>query len=395
MRRGYRLFDGSVVLELRGAAGSMALSRLARERVAFWNVEWIDELTLRLTVFSSQKNEALKLIAASMCDGFVTEEIGMGKKLAELRHRVVLLLLVCLALISAVVLPRFVFFYEVIGNDTVPAEEILRELRMHGIGFGTYGPDIHPLWVKNHMIDAIPKLQWLTITQNGCRAKVIVRERPDIPETENRKGFSNVVASQNGMITKMSVFAGQPAVKTGDIVEKGQLLVSGIVDLERIYVLENANAEIFARTWREITACIPENYQEKDYSDGTELEISLQIGQKRIKLIGNSGISHGSCDKMIKRYDLTLPGGLDIPVSLEFTQYAPYDTNTVVMSEDEAMRILSSLTEARVKSSLQAGELLAASYRMGREDGKLVMYAVLECHEMIAERVSGKITFEE
>lgn len=391
----HQFFLGYSIIEISGTAAEIALNRLVREKIAFWNVSRIDSMTILISVFSKQKDRTMDLIASSMCDARITEEFGFRKRFASLKHRILFILLIASALFSALILPKFVFFYEVIGNDTVPSEEILQELYAHGIGFGTYGPDIHPAWVKNHMIRIIPKLQWLTIVQNGCRATVIVRERPDIPETENRRGFSNVIASQNGMITKMSVFAGQPLVKIGDIVEKGQLLVSGVVDLERVYVLENANAEIFARSWREIWTCIPEKYAKKSYYTSTQLEISVQIKQKRIKLFGNSRISHASCDKMIKRWEVSLPGGLSLPLSLEVSKVHFYDREEQIMQSDEAELLLSSHSEAFVRNRMKAGELLNTAFYTENKNGLLICHAVMECHEMIAERVTGKIVIEE
>lgn len=395
MKKLFQFLGGYVVLEICGAACELALNRLMRENIAFWNIVWIDELTIRISVLPGQREKAVDTITSSMCDAYTVEEIGIVQQIRCLKYRIGLVLLVVFSIASAIILPKYVFFYEVVGNETIPSEWILRELQNHGIGFGTYGPDIHPAWAKNHMINVIPKLQWLTITQNGCRAKVIVRERPDIPKTEDRKGFSNVVATQNGLITQMSVFAGQPVVKTGDTVIKGQILVSGIVDLERIYVLENANAEIFARTWREITACLPKNYAKKGEISEKKTEVSIQIGQKRIKLFGNSGISHGSCDKMITRLELTLPGNLVIPLSLEVSQVTFYDKKMSTMPDEEAERLLTSYVTDYVRRHLRAGEILGSSFRMAQDEDKHLLHGVMECHEMIAERVSGKITFED
>ena len=70
---------------------------------------------------------------------------------------------------GAFVIPKFVFFYEVVGNETVPEAQILRELQNLGVGFGTYGPSIRPQELKNRMLLQIPKLQWLTVQQSGMR----------------------------------------------------------------------------------------------------------------------------------------------------------------------------------------------------------------------------------
>lgn len=73
-------------------------------------------------------------------------------------------------------IPKFVFFYDVVGNETVPEAQILRELQNLGVGFGTYGPS-HVRRAENRMLLQIPKLQWLTVQQSGMRACVVVRER--------------------------------------------------------------------------------------------------------------------------------------------------------------------------------------------------------------------------
>lgn len=89
----------------------------------------------------------------------------------------VLLILLAAAITAAILVPKFVFFYEVEGNEAVPSAQILRELQELGVGFGTYGPSIKPQELKNQMLLRIPKLQWLTVQQSGMCARVVVRER--------------------------------------------------------------------------------------------------------------------------------------------------------------------------------------------------------------------------
>ncbi|MFQ8767483.1 MAG: sporulation protein YqfD [Oscillospiraceae bacterium] len=65
----------------------------------------------------------------------VVREMGFGKTFGGLwrRRLFVLGLLLCAA--GAFVVPKFVFFYDVVGNETVPDAEILRALHSLGVGF--------------------------------------------------------------------------------------------------------------------------------------------------------------------------------------------------------------------------------------------------------------------
>lgn len=144
----------------------------------------------------------------AMCELCVLQEHGFRQVFGGLWKRRGFALLLLLAMAGAFVIPKFVFFYEVVGNETVPEAQILRELQNLGVGFGTYGPSIRPQELKNRMLLQIPKLQWLTVQQSGMRACVVVRERPEAIAVEERRAPMNVVAGKDGVITSVSAMEG-------------------------------------------------------------------------------------------------------------------------------------------------------------------------------------------
>lgn len=381
---------GYVVLEICGASPNWALNKLTEARIAFWDIQWLDALTVRIKVFRGKEQEACRLAEFAMCTGKVVGQFGFHHAVHGLFTRPVLLGMILFDLLCVLILPCFVFFFQVEGNTTVPETLILRELENAGVTFGTYGPDIYPKQVKDHMIHALPKLQWVTVTQHGCRATVVVREREDIPRTQTKKGLANVVAVHGGIITEQSVYVGQAQYQVGDTVAEGDVLVSGVVDLERTYLLERAHAEVFARTWREMTACIPQKYIEKQAITEQSQCIWLVLGHRRIKIFGNSGISYGSCDKMIDRKTLTLPNGLTLPVSLEIETFSHYETTEKELSRQDAEEILLAYAKADASVRMQAGEILSQTRKLTKQNGLYLLQGTLECHEMIARTVEAK-----
>ena len=390
MNRAVAYCKGYHVLEFRGAASEHALNSLMEAGIPFWDIRRIDVLTLQITVLTKSLNVICDIVGASMCEVVECREFGLKHDYGILLMRPVLLIMVMLSLAAALVLPQYVFFLDVDGNEQIPDSMILRELSDLGINFGIKGSTIRPHWIKNQLLNRVPNLQWVTLTQNGCRASVVVRERPKTLDTKSRKGFANVIANQSGIISKMSVFAGQAQCKVGDTVNIGDILVSGIVDLERVYVIENADAEIFARTWRMKSVCIPKTYVTRPSCSKENRCIWLTVGDRRIKIFGNSGIFVDSCDKMIKKLGLSLPGGLRLPVTLEIETIRFYDQSVCAMDRSTAQQILMERIREDTQLDMRAGEILQEQYRCSLSDGRYIVDAVLECHEMIAEVVPAK-----
>ena len=385
MNRLWYFLRGYQIVEVSGAEPQLALNKLTAAHVFFWNIRWIDSFTVRFRLFPRDYAKAAQAASLGFCELQPVRMHGIWQETAEIRHRVFLWLPVLLGMLLMLVLPRFVFFYEVKGNAEIPDAQILRELEQLGIGFGTIGARIRSQWVEDHLLNRVDGLQWVTVNQKGCRAIVEVRERPKTPAVRDRKGFCNVMASRDGIIESQIVFSGQSLKQVGDAVLAGEMLVSGVVDLERTFLLTRAHAEIFARTWRKIEAAAPQNYMEKGESIAKMTAVWLEIGNHRIKFFGNSGISTACCDKMISRKILSLPGGAQLPVSL-LVETCVERMRT--MQTDDRLWVQQHLSDAvsdLAHQQMTAGEILQQRENLTLSDGLYRLSAVLECREMIAE----------
>jgi len=390
MRKLISFLRGVCVLEICGGSPENALNRLAERCIPFWNVRWIDVVTVRVTVFASDHKNAVQAAENAICDCRFVNRSGAMLELRKFLQRPVLVGTLFCSIVSAILLSQFVLFYEVVGNERVSDTQIIRCMQDLGIGFGQYGPSIRPHWIKNRLLNEIPQLQWVTVTQNGCKAQIVVRERPEREDVQPRKGLANVIARESGIITEQSVFAGQAVHKVGDAVNKGELLVSGIVDLDRTYLVEYAQAEIFARTWRKKDVVIPADYLKKTGETDRKYCIWLVVGKSRIKIFGNSGISCAGCDKMITKRALSLPDNLYLPISLEVERFLEYSSELAALSAEMAVEIAEDYCIALAEQQIQAGAVLSVDSRVKPHGNAYYGAVILECHEMIAESIPAK-----
>lgn len=386
----YRFVRGYSRVTVEGASPELFLNELTKRRIPFWDLIWMNGLCVQVSIYSKDRTQVQQSAEKAMCEFSNETTQGFLYHIRGLFVRPVLIGCMVISLLCTLWLSDHLLFFSVTGNNAIESEHILHVLEMIGVKFGMKGPDVTPKWIKDHVLNVIPELQWITVTQNGCKAEIVVRERPQTPEINERKGLANVIAAENGIILEQSIYAGQPIKAVGDVVQKGEMLVSGVVDLERTFSIEHARADIFARTWKEITVKTPSHYGIKRFSDESNRCVWIEVGKYRIKIFGNSGIYAGRCDKMISRKILSLPGDHAVPISILTERFVPYTVEMIEGDQKHFEEILHQCVEQYVLRRMLAGEILRTDVVLSQSDGCYMLSADMECKEMIARTVEAK-----
>lgn len=126
-------------------------------------------------------------------------------------------------------LSLFVWSVQVSGNTTVKSEEILSCCRKVGVFEGVRKSKISSKNAAGRILLLNDKLAWCSVNVEGSIVTVNVTETKNMPSEKDGKP-SNLVAAEDGIITKIDVKSGNTAVKVGDAVAKGDILVSGIIE---------------------------------------------------------------------------------------------------------------------------------------------------------------------
>ena len=374
-----------------GASPHWLLNAMSAAGVSFWEPHFEDAFTVTFFTERSELPAVEKAALRSMCRLERVQERGAPQRYRGLGKRWLLLVMLMLAVGAAIVLPKFVWFYKVEGNVKVPAEKILRLLPEAGVRVGTYGPNIVPQRVKNQMLLLIPELEWLTVTQQGGCATVVVRERTPRGKVIERREPTHLVAARGGLITSVEAWDGAALVKKGDTVTPGQVLISGAVDLEYKTRLCTAAGEVYARTWRELHAVTPASFLEKQPGGSTHAAWFLTVGRKRIKICGNTSFFSAGCDKITEEMPLTLPGGHTLPICLVRETVRECALSPCTEDESGAQERLQKVLTAYVQEDMIAGEITAARWEGGTDGEVYGVHGELECREMIARAVRAEI----
>lgn len=376
---------GSVLCEIRGAAPLRCLNALGEAGIEAKRAERADEFTLRLTLDERDYSQAAAIAARRQCELARISSRGGALLARRLRRRIALLTaaVVCFALLAAGSL--FVWEIDISGCESVTEGEVRRALASAGVAEGSFWPAWDADAVKNHLLLEIPELAWAGVSVSGSRAEVRVRERIERPELASDGAPGSITAASSGIIERMEVYEGAPAVSVGDAVAAGETLVSGEMASavgDTRYV--RARAAVTARTYVELTACAPLKYERLREAD-THSRWSLIIGSKRVNFFRGSSQTPPGCGKIIEEYPLAWEGVFRLPVTLvreTVTEYAAEEAE-----EDPALleQRLAEALQSRLERRLEGrGEALSVHFTARESGGALYVTLRAECREDIA-----------
>jgi similar to stage IV sporulation protein len=135
----------------------------------------------------------------------------------------------------------------------------------------------------------LPGIVWLGINLKGVVAEVKAVPRLRAPQTT---GPADLVADCDGLVTKVVVIRGVPAVKEGDTVIRNQLLISGTVwyndptDGTLYKEVVPANGIVEAKTWYNIEILEPKKVYHVLRGKNRKVRYGLRWGRRFWKLGG-------------------------------------------------------------------------------------------------------------
>lgn len=343
---------GQVRLRVECAFPERVLNLCGVRDLAFWDLEW--ENAAAFTCRMSRRDfHALSRAAERLeCTLTVVGREGAPFFLGRFRHRQALVVGMVGLGLGLFLGSFFVWDYQITGNETVPEERILRVLEQCGVGIGSFGLALDGEDIRNQVLLEIPELSWVAVNVSGCRAEVQVRERVEPPELLDETTPSNVVARRSGLVLEIRDWNGMAAVQPGTAVTEGQLLISGVEDLDTLGARVLAGmGSVQARTWHTLTTQIPLAGLEKRYTGRETGTAALVFGRHRIKFFSNGSIEGGNYDKITTRRPWSLLG-VPLPVTWVRERYRFYETVPAELdpARAEAMgeRILTEQLEALV-----------------------------------------------
>ncbi len=245
-----KFFRGYVLVHLTGYAPERFLNLCGNHDILIWNLKPTED-GYDFCISVAGYRQLKPILRKTKTRACIQKRYGLPFLFFRYRkHKMFLIgLLLCAGLLFYC--SGFVWNIEVKGNSFLSEETILRFLQEEQAGFGSRISAIDCEQLEEKLRSTYTDVIWTSVKIYGTKMTVELQENL-LPE-EKHQGSEipcDIVASKDGVVTSILTRTGTPSVTAGMEVKKGDLLVSGLVEVKnddgevKEYLYPGADADI-------------------------------------------------------------------------------------------------------------------------------------------------------
>lgn len=267
----YRFFCGVLKVEFFGVYPEKVLNLCARNGINVWSARYKKQ-KIYCKMIARDFLLLHKILRKSGIKVHILEKRGFPFFIRKYNKRFGIVLGFIIFFSFLQIMSGYIWIIDVVGNETVKESEIISHCEEIGIKQGVRKSKISPKADAQELLLKNDKLAWGSLNIEGCRLTVNVTEITQ-KDTENAIA-TNLVATADGIVKHIDVKSGNCVVKVGDVVKKGDVLVSGIIENMTETKFVRSSGEIIAETTTQIT--LKEDFSKK---------VALQNGKVKNKRV--------------------------------------------------------------------------------------------------------------
>lgn len=117
------------------------------------------------------------------------------------------------------------------GNERLSKEELLSACREMGLYPGVRKRSVDTQAVTNGLLEDFADISWVSVGIHGTDATIRLAETIEGVEIIDKETPCDIVASTDGVILQITAERGTPLVAAGDVVKKGDVLISSALTI--------------------------------------------------------------------------------------------------------------------------------------------------------------------
>ena len=289
----------------------------------------------------------------------------------------------------------FVWRVEVVSDTDMNTASIIENLEKIGISEGCFIPATD-CWAKSaEYLSTFNDCSWMSVNIVGTVARIevrpMIRGQSELPDGEP----CNIVANQGGVICSFVVNSGKSYVTAGDVVKKGDLLVSGIIeDVGGQLRLIGSDAEVYAETERTLEVRVDLSHTEKIYTGSEKSRVSLRFFGLEFGLPSFSGTAEPDWEYSLESDKLLLWDSTPLPIEKITRVWREYDEKEEYYTTDRAREIADYRMNKLIEKELSGAQMLSVEKSCTEDESSVTLRARIRCICDIATKKEIKKTGE-
>ncbi len=387
---------GYVIIKVWGFSVERFVNLAVHKGILIWDMSYTENfVTMKVSVkgFKMLKSCAKK----TKCKIKIVNKMGYPFVAHRYRKRKMFVFGFLFFIFFLYFLSSFIWLIEVEGNERVQTDQILQFCKGDGFYVGSLKFKVNNKELEETLLENFKDFSWVNIEIKGTKAKLEIKEIIPKAPLIDRKTPCDVIAKYDGIITSIVTSSGTPLVKQKDVVQKGDVLVSGQIVIKEdetgvVKQYTHADAEVMAKVWNEIEYAVPMTYDEKVFTGNTKKDYSLIFLDKNINLYKPS-ISFANYDKMINKNQLCVSGNFALPISFVTEEYKEFTKEPKTRNPEEANVLAETILDNRIKREFDKNiEIKDKSMETVVENENVRVHAIVTTNERIDENIAVPIT---
>ncbi len=379
------LLIGYVVFECNGYFIERFLNITAKRRIGLWGIKRINIATVRAKIKAKEFIQLKEVAKKSNTKIKIIHKRGLPFILHRYRKRKGFFIGVISFFLMLWILSSFVWSIEIKGNIKVNSEQIMQTLKESGILSGKLSILCNINDAKLRLLTNHKELCWVDVAIKGSKVIISVKEGILPPQIIPKDKPCNIVAKKDGQITFIEAYDGIKAVRKGDTVSKGELLISGVIDSTlKSYLLVHSRGIVKARTLTHLKTEISLKKTENIKTGLFYKRYCLQFGNLSVKLYLGDKIKYEQFEKNELINELAI--GKDIILPIRFITEVFYETaqTTTEFTQQEGELLCEIAIKEKEKNEL-IGTLLERKITFKNENNVVICEGEYICEQEIGQ----------
>lgn len=327
-------FKGYVIIRVEGLTLERFLNLAATNDIYLWDIsrESYTVLQMKATI---EGFKALKGIVRRVgCRVEIIDKKGLPFLFYRLKARKMLGFGFILFLGIIFFLSSLIWNIEIVGNERVKTEEIIKILEKEEIKRGIIKYKIDKDYIKYLLLNEFDNLSFLSVDIKGTKLLIEMKEQDLPPERINRDVPCNIVATKKGVILKAIARNGRAVVRKGDVVKEGDILITGVIldEHSQKQILVHAEGEVLAKTIYSHRIDEPIIKTIKEETGRTYTRREFKIGDKGVQFFKGEIPFKDYIEEVeeVKPFNLDI----DLPIKIFVHQYKEVEIKEIKQNID-------------------------------------------------------------
>ena len=383
---------GRFTLRILKESSFAALDVVIKNNLTYEKIKYLPNGDISLLVHSSLKDQYINVFSQNEIECVFGQDKGLSVCISKYSKRWGAFLGLFILLISVYFSSKIVWKINVEGNSKISDDEIVNLLEECGFKLGTYIPSVNFDTLHNQFLMNSDNISWISINLDGNTANVKVKEIMK-DSISQKKTYANVVSKFDGQIQFISVHEGIKTVKIGDVVKKGDILISGVLDSKSEGVrFVRADGIVKAYVKKNIYIKLPMKETVKHYTGVLYRDINIKFFSKNINIFKKYRNQTILYDKIETSEKMKLFGIFELPVEITKSSYLEYEYSEVEYTKLQAKDLANIRLKEQMDSELQDSILISKNINHYCDFEYYYIDCELYCLEDIASVVEFEVT---